>query len=451
MSSYSQRAAFRAAGWVALAALIALSLLALCAIAVPVHAHAADGGPKIVFTSPIYAGQNNDNAEGPVGTRVNLQGSGWTPGGDGVTVTLADEQNDSPGQPGSACQNGSPQIGIGILYSPIAADNEGKFREFFPLPAEAGAKGHSYWACGKQGSTTSVGVSKFTVLSSDRPSVQINFSQAAPGSTIPVTGKNWLPGGIQITIIVAPCVACDPPFSSRAQATSNPDGTFSAQAQVPPVAQDGTLLYVSALSADPNNRANNGALSTGESKDASFRVVGQPAPTPTPTAAPTLTATSSPTATGTVTATSTSAATGGGSGGNTSDSSGNGVLIVLLAALGAVLLIAAVVAVLLFMRSRSPAPKAPGVGSAPYGGSGPYAPSGGQYGGPRRARGSGPPSYPETNLEYYNDDYYAGPPRSGPASQRWGNAGGWQGGQQGRALDDGSGDEPTICMQNPWR
>src|SRR5215470_5870741 len=103
MNLSGQPISFRAAadgGWsallgrVALASLIASSLLALGAIAVPGRAHAAGGDPKIVFASPIYAGQNNGFAEGPVGTNVTVQGSGWTTGGGKVTITLADEQND---------------------------------------------------------------------------------------------------------------------------------------------------------------------------------------------------------------------------------------------------------------------------------------------------------------------------------------------------------------------
>src|ERR1051326_4419773 len=90
MNLSGQPISFRAAadgGWsallghVALASLMAFSLLALGAIAVPGQAHAANGGPQINFTSPIYAGQNNGYPEGPVGTNVAVQGSGWTPGG----------------------------------------------------------------------------------------------------------------------------------------------------------------------------------------------------------------------------------------------------------------------------------------------------------------------------------------------------------------------------------
>ncbi|HEY7349012.1 MAG TPA: hypothetical protein VH599_11935 [Ktedonobacterales bacterium] len=448
MKSYRRRASFRAAaaawpalpGQLALAALIALALLAFGAIAVPDGARAADGGPQIKFTAPIYAGQNNGFAEGPVGTNVSVQGSGWTAGGGDVTMTLADEGHDTSGQPGSACQNGSPTVSIPNLGpQPLgtAGNPSDGFTAIFEWPAGAGAKGHSYWACGTQGGTTAPGVDKFTVLSANRPAVKITVSQAFPGSTITVTGQNWLPGGIQVGVIIAPCVACDSQIISGVTVNSNANGSFSAAAQVPPAAPIGSTLFVSAQSIDQANPNNSGALSTGTSMSTRFTVVAQPTPTPTPTSTPTPTATPTSTAPGT--------ANGEGNGGNTNGSSSDTVLVVLLAALGVVLLIAAVVAVLLFLRSRRPAAGAAGAGGPPYG-SPPYGPPGGEYGrysGPRRARGprSGP-SYADTNADYYDE-----PPARPPGR---GNAGGWQGNPQ-EWESDGEGDEPTIGMPKPWR
>ncbi len=434
MQTYRQCAAARLAlsGRVALAAIAALALLALGAIAVPSHARAGSGDPKITFVAPVYAGQNNGFAEGPVGANVSVQGSGWTGGGGDVTISLADEQNDTSGQPGSACTNGSPTVPIAGLSQPVDSSGNFTFAPTFQWPAAAGVQGHSYWACGTQGGATSQGVDKFTVLSSAAPSIAISVAQAAVGSTITVDGQNWLPAGITVHVIIAPCVACEPPYSSSAQATSNGStGSFSVSVQVPPAAAVGTVLYVSAQNVDPANDANTGALNTGASKSTSFTVIAQA--TPTPTAPPTPNAT--------VSATATSASNVGGAGGNTNSSSGNTVLIVLLAALGVVLLLGAIVAIILFLRSRNPAPVK---GGSPYRR---YPPPGGQYGGPRRTGGAyGPPSYPDTNAEYYD-----GPLRSGPQGQGRGRAGGWPDASQEPGFDDGSGDDPTIGMRTPWR
>ncbi|HEU5369290.1 MAG TPA: hypothetical protein VFU69_12535, partial [Ktedonobacterales bacterium] len=300
MQAYRQRAAAWSAlpGRVVLAVIAALALLALGAIAVPDHAHAGSGSPKVTFVAPIYAGQNNGFAEGPVGTNVSVQGSGWTGGGGDVTISLADEQNDTSGQPGSACTNGSPTVPIAGLSQPVDSSGNFTFAPTFQWPAAAGVQGHSYWACGTQGGATSQGVDKFTVLSSASPSIAISVAQAAVGSNITVDGQNWLPAGITVNVIIAPCVACEPPYSSSAQATSTGStGSFSVSVQVPFGATVGTVLYVSAQNVDPSNDANNGALTTGASKSTGFTVVAQATPTPTPTTTPTPNATVSATAT----------------------------------------------------------------------------------------------------------------------------------------------------------
>lgn len=414
-------------GRIALAGLIALALLAFGAVAAPGRARAANPGAKITFASPIYPGQNNGSAEGPVGAQVNVQGSGWTPNAN-VNITLADTQGDTPNQPGTACTNPGTTL---YTATTTQADGSGNVNTTFLWPSAANAKNHSYWACGDQGGNpSSPGVSYYTVLSASPPSAQINVSQAMAGSAITVTGQNWLPGNQQIGVVIAPCIACTPPYSSNAQATAKADGTFSVSVQVPTQAPAGTKLYVSVQNLDPNNP---GALHTEPTNTPTLTVIAQPTATPSPTntATPTATSTSTPTATSTA-----STGPGGGNGnggssspGSSSGNSGSGLLIVLLSALGAVLLLAAVVAVLLFLRSRGPAPGTLG-GGGPGGG---YAPGGGygQYNPPRRSGRRPPtnPGYPDTN-----SDYYGGPQQRG----------GWE--DEG---DEDFGDAPTIGPNRP--
>ncbi|HEY7349011.1 MAG TPA: hypothetical protein VH599_11930 [Ktedonobacterales bacterium] len=387
---------------VALALLSALSLLTFGAVAVPGHARAASS-PRIVFTAPIYTGQNNGFAEGPVGTDVFLKASGWTPP-DGtvnelpVTVSLADAQHDTAGHPGSACRNGAQQIELPFIYSTYLPDGNGSFTTSFPWPIDAGTRGHSYWVCGKQGELTSAGVSKFTVLSANPPSVNIAVSQAAPGSTITVTGHNWLPGGIQVQVLVAPCAgcndpcaSCNPPFYTKTRATSGSDGSFSVSARVPSDAPIDTTLYVTAQNIDPNNptTGNSGTLGAGYSVPIKFTVVAPsaltPASTPAPTAVTTPTAAAAPTGVG----------VGSAPRSSSDSSSGNLVLLLLLAAMSAVWLISAVVVAWFFLRLRRQIPgtaEIPGRDGPPYGGRGDM----------RRREFDEMESYSEMNAESYS-------------------------------------------------
>jgi hypothetical protein len=258
-----------------------------------------------------------------------------------VTISLVDMENDTAGSPGSACQNGAPQIVLPLVDSTYATDSAGTFTGFFDWPVDAGASGHSYWACGAQGDTTSAGVDYFTVLSPNPPSVLINTTQAAPGSMIAVTGHNWLPGGLQVTILIAPCVTCQPAFYTKTQVISQQDGSFSVQAQVPSDATPGTTLNVSALDSDPNNPNNDNKLSAGFSMLTNFTVTGQAA-TPVPTAALTPTATSSVPV----------GSAGSSASNDPTISFSVTAFMVLLAVAGVVLVSMAVMIVLLYLRLR---------------------------------------------------------------------------------------------------
>ncbi len=425
---------------------LALTLLALGAVAAPGRARAANGGSQINFISPIYAGQNNGFAEGPVGAVVTVAGSGWASAAGPITIDLVDTQLDASGQPGSACTSApaNKRVAISDLQpSPLKADKNDDFIATFTWPAGANTVGHSYWACGGQGGATFPGTDKYTVLGANPPSLSIGNTTTIPvKSTITVKGQNWLPGNQPVTVMLAPCLACDAQPLLTQSTTAGNDGAFSVDITLPDQVTAGTSLYVIASNNASSPQVQPALMVNGQNNAPKITVVDQPTATPTPS--PTVTNTPVPTRT----------TTGGAGTGNTSNGSSNGLLIVLLSALGVVLVLAAVVAVLLFVRSRKPLPDNP-----PYGGPGGYPPQGGgysgQYAGPRRTGGSGPTS------DYTNVDYYNEPPRSGGRSgspggygQRgagWGGPG-WQGGQQGQLPDDSaSGDQPTISSPPPWR
>lgn len=445
MRSYSHYTIFgdgRSAwlGRALVACILALAVLALCTVAAPGQARAANGGAKITFASPVYAGQNNGFAEGPVGAVATVRGSGWAPAGGPVSIDLVDAQFDTSGQPGSACVSSTTRVTIPGLQ-PQTVDGSGNFTASFTWPSAANAVGHSYWACGGQVAATFLGTDKYTVLGANPPSLSIGNSTSVPvKGSITVKGQNWLPGNQPITVLLVPCLNCDGQPLLTQNTNAGSDGTFSVNLTLPDQATAGTTLYVIASNQAPSPDVQPALIVNGQNNAPKITVADQPTATPTPSP----TATNTPVPTRTTTGRS-------GTGNNTSSGSSNGLLIVLLSALGVVLLLAAVVAVLLFVRSRKPGP-----GSAPYGGPGSYPPQGGgygsQYAGPRRTGGSGPAS------DYTNMDYYNEPPRSGGRSgppggyaQRGAGWGG-QSGQPGQLPDDSaSGDQPTISSPPPWR
>jgi hypothetical protein len=419
-----------------LAALLALTVLAVGTAARPGRARAAisgPSGPQIVFVSPIYAGRNNGNAEGPVGANVSVQGTGWDNRAGPVTIQVVDAKNDAAaGGPGMACQNsGVPKINIPGL-APVPVDGSGNFAATsFLWPSAANTVGHSYWVCGVQQASgnTAPGVSSYTVLSAQPPALSVSATSVAIKGTVTVSGQNWVPGNQPITVSIVPCLACDAAYQQTQTVTAANDGTFSLPMTLPDAATAGTKLFVVA-----SNQSSDPALPPALVVNAppgapQIAVVDQPTPTPTNTVVPTATNTPAPTR-----------VPGGGT--TTSNGSASGLLIVLLSALGVVLLLAALVAVLLFVRSRKPVAVAPG--GLPYGGPG-------QYSGVRRTGGSGP-TFDSTNANYYN-----APPRgrrSGPPpyGQRggWGSQQGWQQ-EPGPDDDDYGGDQPTVGANTPWR
>ncbi len=418
-----------------------LALLAFGALTLPGQARAAVG--TVTITSPLYGGV----AEGPVGAEVNVQGANWPPNTT-VDLNAADVHGDTSGLTGSACANNSVTL---FTLGEATSDGGGNFTATFLWSASAGFAGHSFWVCGTADTVTTPGVSSYKVLSGSAPSVAINASQAAAGSNIMVTGQNWLPANQQIQVTIASAITGQPMYSSMATTTPDSNGAISVSVQVP-AAPAGTTLYVTAQNLGSNNP---GSLHTQPTNTPQFTVAAQPTPTPT--------ATPSPTPTNTPTATST-AANGGsngganGSGGSGGSSGDNGLLIILLIALVVVLLAAAGIAVLLFLRSRRPAPGTAGGGGPSYGPPGGYPPSGrsGPPGGYPPQGGYGPPggygsqSGPGRASRQQRPDGWGSPGAPGQGGG-WGNAGGWQGNPQGPGPDDPDGDEPTVGMPNPWR
>jgi hypothetical protein len=378
-----------------LAVLFAACALNIGALAVAMtqapHAGAA-GGDAIVHwdSSMIYPGQNNGNPYGPVGEHAIIHGENFQSySGQNVKLKLIPGDINHPPGGSSAtdmCNSSSTKISIGS--APV--DGSGKFDHNFDWPSAANHGQYSVCVYQPDGSpAANFDDGPFTVLSSGRPSISISSGTVAAGSSLRVTGRNWVPPQT-VHVLIGPCMFCDAAPIARKDVTSSGlnNGTFSVTIPIPAGTAPGQYSV--------------GAFSSNGVLDVGFggvrRVTVTPAATPTP----------SPTATSEATATTVGGAGGvNGSDNNGASNSGAGLLIGLIAGLIMLLLIVLIVAIVLLAR-RKPQP-----------GGAPGAP-GGYYPG---APGGAPAGYPPQGYPGYNTPPAAAPyaaPQQSPPQPDWG-------------------------------
>ena len=334
----------------ALALLVpALALVALrgAPVAQAAGACASATGACIQWgASMIYAGQNNGNPEGPVGEHALVHGTKFTPGKYTLAVVKGDV-NTSGQSPVEFCKL-SQKVAVG---GSVTAAGNGTFDAPFDWPAGASS---GQWSICAYDSTTSmpplngnVDDGPFSVLSSHSPAVSISSASIAPGDTLTVTGHYWLPAQGGILVYVGSCADCDAQPVASTQATSGPDGSFTATLPIPSRAAAGSFV-VSA-------NAHGGVLDVGQANAKHVTIV---APKPTATTQP------SPTVTAATTAVAPPP--------SSNSSSDNSSLIIALV-IGVVVLLAALAGLLAYVLTRrKPTPDAPGYGGPGYGAPGGY-------------------------------------------------------------------------------
>ena len=337
---------------------VALLLLAPSAFAAPTPPAASD--PVIVWDqSMIYDGQNGGNPWGPVGEHARVQGQHFPDGQYKLVLAKGDVDNDA-----TVCAPANLiDLGVAVTVSGGAQT----FDASFNWPAAAGQVHAAYSICALKASDGSLAshldTGPFTVLAASAPRIQLSAATLAPGATLTVTGKNFVPPQ-SVLVYAAPCQNCGAPKTAQATvASADPNaGTFTATLTIPPGTTPGSF-YVGAIS-------QNGVLSAPE------QTVAVAAPSPTATARPSPTATTAPTAAPTPTQ--------AGSGGNTNNTTDNGPLVVALL-VAALVLLAVLAGLIAFLIARRRAPPAilyrpgesvpagskPGVPPVPYGAAAP--------------------------------------------------------------------------------
>jgi hypothetical protein len=131
-----------------------------------------------------------DPTEGPPGTQLTVQGSGWIPGYEGDTVELYFTVNPED----SWYRLGETTVG-----------NDGTFTATVTIPADAAIEEYYILAIIPEVRTATA---FFQVTESTgeptcpEPTVTVSASSGKPGDTITVQGEDWLPGGTVTVVLV---------------------------------------------------------------------------------------------------------------------------------------------------------------------------------------------------------------------------------------------------------
>jgi hypothetical protein len=289
----------------------------------------------------IYAGENNGNPWGPVGENASVEGDNF-PANQQFRLVLVqgDSNNDA-----TLCH--SPVATVGTATS----NSAGQFYQNYSWPVAAGQVNKAYSICAIKAADGSVASSKddgpFTVLSSSPPVINISSTSVAAGSTVTVTGHNWVPPQA-VNINIAGCADCEPGNTEvtmvTAHSTGLNDGSFSIVVTIP--ASTKAANYVVDALTQSGMDAN---YITGVKHLTITAAAPAATPTTAPTSTPTAAATTTPVSTVTPTAVPANNNTGSD---NSSDSGNSGLATALVIAIGLLLLaIAAFVVFMLMQRS----------------------------------------------------------------------------------------------------
>jgi hypothetical protein len=297
-----------------------LCFFSISGIQVP-HAHAV-GGTSVTITSP----QANGKATGHVGTKVQIDGTGFNPGTINLYTTTS---NDT-----TKCINSGDPTSLGLTVfssSPtVVAGQDGTFSLQTTWPDSAGSGGTSYFICAAASGPSALSTNTFTVA----PPVQITVmpSTVPQGGQVTVTGSNWLPPqALTVAIVVGNSAA--PPLVTQT-ISSDATGAFTVSLTIPANADIG----VYSVSVNAQNEPTSAMTIV---QNDSLTVTLTSTPTPTPTTTPTVTPSVTPTPT-TVTSTVPTQTNNTG-GANTNSGSVSPMLLLALGGLGVLLIIVGIV------------------------------------------------------------------------------------------------------------
>lgn len=233
------------------------------------HVAHADGCSGSAVSSPY---------SGPVGAMIVVCGSGWSSIADGTPVSFGYSTDPNCASNNTIVQDSQQGMMQGGSYS-------GWFR--WPLNTSL----NTYTVCAFIANIAAPPANTYTVLSMSQPRVIVSPSQVHPGQSVTVTGSNFLPGGIFVSLTFQS--ANGGSVQSFGSTVSNSNGSFSISKTIPgnSPASD-TIVANAGAGQQPTLSAS-----------ATFTVSNASTPTPHPTATPTAPAVTVPIALPTATAT----------------------------------------------------------------------------------------------------------------------------------------------------
>ena len=210
---------------------------------------------------------------GHPGTQVTISGSGFQPNSGINLYTTADKAQCTTG--GNMQPFPTP--------SPVTVQGNGTIAVNASWPTNAAQPTTSYYVCAIA-TTNTFGISSNTFTVAQNVTVSVSTQSAQPGSTVTVTGANWLP-------VQALNVSITPGQGATALITQqimpNSDGTFSVNLIIPQTATPGSYGVNVTAQNEPTLTTFQGGLVT-------INAQATPAATPTPASTPTPTATPTP-------------------------------------------------------------------------------------------------------------------------------------------------------------
>jgi hypothetical protein len=230
---------------------------------------------------------------GPAGTHVNVVGGGFgAVNGQKISLGVVKGEDIWDSNPNPAlCAHAHVNVGASAVVG--ATGTPGMFAASFYWPTGTSVGNWSVCAYLYGTNTPAAGGNTdsmaFDVTSPYRPTVSVWPTTVAPGGSVTVTGKGWLPPENTIVVYIASCEGCTP-IARYGNAASNSGGAFGVPLKIPANAKLGKYLVWADSLAIPVSTSSSGPHLT----------VGYTTVTPTPTPKPpqsTATATSAATST----------------------------------------------------------------------------------------------------------------------------------------------------------